>query len=56
MASENKTDRPVDMRDRIKEQCELAHFYAEDGAYYSAARVLRDLAEEVGQHAQKVSV
>lgn len=46
---------PVDMRDRIKERAELAHFYAEDGAYYSAARVLGELADEVRAHAQKVN-
>jgi len=41
------------MHERIKEQCDLAHFYAEDGAYHSAARILTALAEEVSAHAQR---
>lgn len=43
----------MDMRARIKEQSDLAHFYAEDGAYHSAARILRELAAEVAAHAER---
>lgn len=31
----------------IRERCDLAVTYAEDGAYRSAARVLSDLAKEI---------
>ena len=41
----------MDMRTRIKEQSELALFYAQDGAYHSAARVLLELADAVQEHA-----
>lgn len=41
------------MYERIKEQSDLAHFYAQDGAYHSAARVLTDLAAEVRAHAER---
>lgn len=41
----------MDMRKRVREQCELAQTYAEDGAYYGASRVLYDLALEVSRHA-----
>lgn len=44
----------MDMRDRISEQSELAHMYAEDGAYQSAARILSRLAEEVQLHADSL--
>ncbi|MBN9066726.1 MAG: hypothetical protein J0H60_09735 [Rhizobiales bacterium] len=37
----------------IREQIGLAGFYAEDGAFHSAARVLRDLADQVEDHAKK---
>lgn len=45
----------VYMPDRIKERSELAHTYAEDGAYASAARVLEELALEVRNHANVVN-
>ncbi len=41
----------TDMRSHIKEQADLALFYAEDGAYHSAARVLSELAVMVRNHA-----
>lgn len=44
----------IDMRVRIREKCDLATIYADDGAYHSAARVLRELAEEVQRHADRV--
>lgn len=43
------------MYEHIREQCELAITYAEDGAYASAARVLSDIAKETLMHAMKVS-
>lgn len=42
-----------DMRKWVKEQADLAVFYAEDGAYFSAARVLRDLAADCQKQAEK---
>lgn len=50
---DNLEDR-VYMPDHLKERCELAKVYAEDGAYHSAARVLQDLADEVKAHAENV--
>lgn len=44
----------MDMRAYIKERSELAHTYACDGAYYSAARVLEELTKTVQQHADTV--
>ena len=38
----------------IKDRCELAVIYAEDGAYASAAKVLTQLALEVEAHSMKV--
>jgi len=43
----------MDMRVYVKERSELATTYAEDGAYRSAERVLRELAETVKQHADR---
>lgn len=43
----------MDMRKRITDQTHLARLYAIDGAYHSAARILRLLAEEVQQHADR---
>ena len=40
-----------DMRKRIADRSALASIYAEDGAYQSAARILRELANEVTAHA-----
>lgn len=45
----------MDMRDHIKERSELAHTYACDGAYLSAARVLQDLATTIKAHADRVN-
>lgn len=45
---------PFDMRTRIRERCELAITYAEDGAYHSAARVLQSIADETAEHAKRV--
>lgn len=42
----------MDMREHIKERADLALIYAEDGAYFSAGRVLRDLTAEVEAHAR----
>lgn len=44
----------MDMRDHIREKSDLAHTYAEDGAYHSAARILTDLAKEVSEHAHRI--
>lgn len=41
----------VFMPDYIQERCELAHTYACDGAYGTAARILRELTENVQAHA-----
>jgi len=49
----NKADaapRVPTIHDRIKEQTELAKTYAEDGAFLSAARVLRQLAADLEAH------
>jgi hypothetical protein len=52
-----KTDPPKkDVRKHIKDQAALAHTYACDGSYSSAARVLRHLANEVTDHAERVTV
>lgn len=42
------------MPDQIKHMCELAHTYAEDGAYASAARVLEEIAKAVREHSERV--
>lgn len=42
------------MPDYIKEQCDLAHIYAEDGAYQAAARILRKVATVVTAHAENL--
>lgn len=44
----------MDMRKRIAEQTSLAQAYADDGAYSSAARVLRQLTQVVEQHAARI--
>lgn len=41
----------MNIHERITEQTELAKSYAEDGAFRSAARVLRGLAQEIEAHA-----
>lgn len=43
-----------DMRDYIKEQCDLAQTYSNDGAYASAGRILHDLSHRVNEHAREV--
>lgn len=50
----NRETFDMDMREHIKEQSSLAHTYAEDGAYRSAARVLEKLAKEVSAHADRL--
>lgn len=40
----------MNIHERIAEQVDLAKTYAEDGAFRTAGRVLRNLAEEVEQH------
>ena len=41
-----------DMRDWLRELNELAQAYADDGAYYSAARVTAETAERLKEHAE----
>lgn len=36
---------------RMKEQTDLAAIYAEDGAFHTAAKILKQLAAEVKKHA-----
>jgi hypothetical protein len=43
------------MYEVIREKCDLAITYAEDGAYASAARVLREIAELTQQHVERVN-
>lgn len=52
MAVRSKT---TTMHEHIKERTGLAHTYAEDGAYSSAARILEELALEVRDHANKIA-
>jgi len=40
------------IHERFKERVELAQTYAEDGAFMSAARVLRELSRELQAHAE----
>ena len=40
------------IHDRFTEGVELARTYAEDGAFLSAARVLRDVASDMQAHAE----
>ena len=44
----------MDMRQRIREQCDLAQTYAEDGAYHTASRILSELAAAVTVHAERL--
>lgn len=41
----------TDMRDYLKEQTALAHSFACDGAYHSAAKILEELALSIKAHA-----
>jgi len=41
----------MNIHEHINEKTELAKTYAEDGAFFSAARVLKDLAGDVHRHA-----
>lgn len=41
----------MNIHELIKDRTELAKIYAEDGAFLSAARVLRSLAESIEKHA-----
>lgn len=43
----------VFMPDHIQERCELAHTYACDGAYGTAAKILFDLTKTVQAHADR---
>lgn len=54
MPKTESTDRPQLMHERIKEQCELAVIYAEDGAYVSALRILTQIKEETAQHVRRL--
>lgn len=42
--------------DYIKERTELAHTYAEDGAYNRAAEILEEIAKYVRNHADQLNV
>jgi hypothetical protein len=44
-----------DMREYARRQADLCVTYAEDGAYHSAARVARKLADDLQAHADRVS-
>lgn len=50
----SEAEKPDHIPHYIRKQSELAHTYAEDGAYVSAHRVLAELTEEVRKHAEKV--
>lgn len=41
--------------DQVKEQCELAIVYVEDGAFASAARVLRNIAQKLQTRAEEIA-
>lgn len=41
------------MHEHMAERVQLAGIYAEDGAYFTAARILQELAETVEQHARR---
>jgi hypothetical protein len=41
----------MNIHQHIRERIDLAAFYAEDGAFHTAARVLRELAERLDNHA-----
>ena len=41
--------------DQVKEQCELAITYVEDGAFASAARVLRNIAQKLQTRAEEIA-
>lgn len=43
----------VDMRELIKEKSASAHLFACDGAYFTAADILDELAADVRAHAQR---
>jgi hypothetical protein len=42
----------MSIHDRIGEQIDLAKAYAEDGAFRTAARIFRNLAEELDAHSK----
>lgn len=44
--------RPLSIHDRIGDKIELAQTYADDGAFYTAARVLREAADILQAHAE----
>jgi hypothetical protein len=45
----------MSIHERIAERVSLAETYAKDGAFLSAARVLRELAADLEAHHQKTS-
>lgn len=42
----------IDMREHIKTRSALALNFAEDGAYFSAARILQELTDDIKAHAE----
>lgn len=41
--------------EEVREQCELAIMYVEDGAFSSAARVLRTIAQKLQTRAEQIA-
>ncbi|KQZ87222.1 hypothetical protein ASD64_07225 [Mesorhizobium sp. Root157] len=41
----------MSIHDKIRDQVGLAKFYAKDGAFHTAAKILHELADEVEAHA-----
>lgn len=44
--------KPLSIHDRVGDKIELAQTYADDGAFYTAARVLREAADILQAHAE----
>jgi len=44
--------KPLGIHDRVGDKIELAQTYADDGAFYTAARVLREAADILQAHAE----
>jgi hypothetical protein len=55
MPKPSATQAPTTIDDQVKEQCELAMLYVEDGAFASAARVLRTIAQELQTRAEQIA-
>lgn len=53
--TKKRQTRRRDMREYAREEANLCVTYAEDGAYHSAARTARRLADELQAHADRVS-